>query len=172
MPPAWAATVWLKYKNRNYELLRGVCAVDGGTFIPIRHLVNFYTTMKKYSVVNRPLSSDELLLQAFAKLDKVALGLAFGLLAGVVIFGATIVLVLKGGDVVGPNLGLLGQFFVGYSVTVTGSLVGLAYGFVNGFVFGWLMAFLHNLFIRLYFYLVHLKANVSSISDYIDPDHS
>lgn len=122
--------------------------------------------------VNRPISSDDLLVQAFARLDKVALGLAMGVLCGLVIFAATNFLLLKGGAVIGPNMGLLGQFFIGYSVTFVGSLIGLAYGFVNGFILGWLVAFLDNLFIRVYFYLVRLKANVSSITDYIDPDHS
>lgn len=122
--------------------------------------------------MTRPRTPDELLVQAFAKLDRTALGTALGTLLGLVIFALTNILLLKGGDVVGPNLALLGQFFIGYSVTFAGSLIGLAYGFATGFIMGWLIALLHNLFIRIYFYMVQLRANMSSITDYIDPDHS
>jgi len=120
----------------------------------------------------RPRTPDELLIQAFAKLDRTALGIALGTLSGTVIFITTNVLLLKGGSHVGPNLALLGQFFAGYSVTFVGSLVGLAYGFTTGFLAGWLIAFLHNLFIRIYFYWIQWSANVSSLTDYIDPDHT
>jgi hypothetical protein len=120
----------------------------------------------------RSSTPDELLIQAFAKLDRTALGIALGILAGLVVFLATNILLLKGGSEVGPNLGLLSQFFTGYSVTFEGSLIGLAYGFTTGFLAGWLIAFLHNLFIRIYFYWIQWSANLPSMMDYIDPDHS
>jgi len=69
-----------------------------------------------------------------------------GLLAGLAIFGATNWLILKGGEQVGPHLVLLGQFFVGYSVTFVGSLIGLAYGLVCGFLVGFFVAAMHNRF--------------------------
>jgi len=51
---------------------------------------------------------------------------------------------VKGGDIVGPNLALLAQYFPGYTVTATGSLIGFLYGFIAGFAGGWIMAFLRN----------------------------
>jgi fructose-specific phosphotransferase system IIC component len=57
---------------------------------------------------------------------------------------ATIFLVLKGGDVVGPHLALLGQFFIGYQVTFGGSIVGFLYGLLSGFVIGYVIATLYN----------------------------
>jgi hypothetical protein len=111
--------------------------------------------------------SDELLIQAFAKLDKVALGLAVGLIAGLALFFATVFLLLKGGNVIGPNLALLSQYFGGYTVTWKGSVIGLAYGFVFGFVLGWCTAFLRNLFVAIYIYTVKLKANLMSINEFI-----
>lgn len=61
-------------------------------------------------------------------------GIVGGLVAGALLGGATIWLLLKGGDPVGPHLSLLGEFFIGYRVTWAGSLVGFGYGFLTGFL--------------------------------------
>jgi hypothetical protein len=76
-------------------------------------------------------------------------GIVVGLLAGLAIFVATNWLVLKGGEVVGPHLTLLGQYFVGYRVSFVGSLIGFAYGFVTGYVVGYGAARLYNAITRL-----------------------
>jgi hypothetical protein len=75
-------------------------------------------------------------------------GVVVGLLAGLAIFAATNWLILKGGDVVGPHLALLGQFFIGYRVSFFGSLIGFAYGFGIGYVCGYLAARLYNEIVR------------------------
>ena len=80
------------------------------------------------------------LLRLNAALHGVVLGFLFG--SG--IFLATNWLVIKGGEVVGPHLALLGQFFIGYRVTFVGSLIGFGYGFVLGFVVGFAIAWLYN----------------------------
>ena len=110
---------------------------------------------------------DEVLIQAFAKLDKVALGLAAGIIMGLGLFLATIILLIKGGNPVGPNLALLGQYFIGYTVTWKGSLVGLAYGGVSGFILGWSTAFLRNFFVAMYVHTVKLKSNLLSMNDFL-----
>ena len=63
-------------------------------------------------------------------------GIVTGLVLGLVVFVATIWLVIKGGPVVGPHLALLGQYFIGYRVTLGGSFIGFAWGFVVGFALG------------------------------------
>ena len=63
---------------------------------------------------------------------------------GVVLLFATLWLVLAGGEVAGPRLGLLSQFFPGYTVTAGGSLVGLGWGFAAGFAAGWTFALFRN----------------------------
>ena len=83
------------------------------------------------------------------RLNAMVQGIATGLVAGLVLFVATNWLVFKGGPVVGPNLALLGQFFIGYRVTFVGSLIGFAYAFVTGFTAGFLVARLYNLFVEL-----------------------
>ncbi len=115
-----------------------------------------------------PGSSDELIVQALAKLDTTAMGIAVGTLFGMIIFIATIILVIKGGEHIGPNLGLLSQYFIGYEVTPIGSLIGLGYGLVSGFILGWLIAFLRNLMITIYIHVAKLKAGVASLNDFMD----
>ena len=68
------------------------------------------------------------------RLNALASGTVAGLLAGGGLFLATNWLLLKGGHPVGPHLSLLGQFFVGYHVSLGGSFVGLVWGFLTGFL--------------------------------------
>jgi hypothetical protein len=113
-------------------------------------------------------AADRVIIEAFARLDRTALGLAVGTLSGLGVFLVTFILVIKGGDVVGPNLALLGQFFFGYTVTVTGAFIGLVYGFVVGFVIGWLIALLRNALVSGYLIVLKTRANLTSSLDSID----
>lgn len=78
------------------------------------------------------------------RLSAVAQGIAFGITFAVMLFVATNWLVLKGGDVVGPHLGLLGQYMVGYEVSFVGSLIGAAYAFAAGFAAGAIVSAVYN----------------------------
>jgi hypothetical protein len=80
-------------------------------------------------------------------LNAMVQGIVTGLVAGLGLFIATNWLVLKGGDVVGPHLALLGQFFVGYSVTFVGSLIGFGYAFGLGYAVGYMVARTYNLIV-------------------------
>jgi protoporphyrinogen oxidase len=90
---------------------------------------------------------EELVRQAFARFDPVALGTAVGSVAALLLVSATVVLLLQGGDPAGPTLSLLGQYLTGYQVSWTGAVVGFAEAGVLGFSLGWLMARLINLLI-------------------------
>jgi hypothetical protein len=90
------------------------------------------------------------------RLNATVQALVVGILAGLLIFVATNWLILKGGHlgpegerVVGPHLSLLSQFFVGYSVTFLGSLVGFAYAFILGFIIAYGVAAIYNWFVDL-----------------------
>jgi len=88
---------------------------------------------------------EEVLLEShIVHLNANIFGIVLGLLAGLLIFIATNFLLLKGGDVVGPHLSLLGQFFIGYSVSFVGSLIGFLYGFVLGYITGFLIGWFYN----------------------------
>jgi len=76
-------------------------------------------------------------------------GIVYGVICGVVLFLMTALLLVKGGEVVGPHLVLLGQYLPGYDVTWSGSFLGLLYGLVLGFIFGFFASWLYNLISRL-----------------------
>jgi hypothetical protein len=92
---------------------------------------------------------EEIILTRMARLNAKIHGLVAGLLIALAIFVATNWLVLKGGEVVGPHLALLGQFFIGYRVTFGGSLIGAAYGFLCGFVVAYFVASMYNWLVDL-----------------------
>lgn len=108
------------------------------------------------------------LLSAFASLHKLALGVACGVVSGLLLFMATAFLIVKGGSVVGPNMGLLSNYFPGFSVDWPGSVIGFLWASAGGFVVGWLVAFLRNLFLALYLFLVKTRAEVEQYGDFID----
>jgi hypothetical protein len=87
---------------------------------------------------------EKLVLVKLMRFNAVISGLTFGIILGLGIFMATNILLLKGGDVVGPHLSLLGHFFIGYEVSFLGSLIGFVYGCLTGFVVGYLFAYLYN----------------------------
>ena len=78
------------------------------------------------------------------RVNAVSFGLVAGFVAGLGLFVATNWLVLKGGEHIGPHLGLLGQYFVGYRVSFAGSLIGFAWAFACGFGLGSCGAWLYN----------------------------
>ena len=94
---------------------------------------------------------DEIVLTRLLRLNAKVQGLVTGMVLGLAIFVATNWLILKGPmigsegqPVVGPHLGLLGQYFIGYRVTFFGSLIGFGYGFVLGFLGGYFISTLYN----------------------------
>lgn len=92
---------------------------------------------------------EKIVMTRLTRLNAGVSGLVTGMILGLVIFVATNWLLLKGGETVGPHLALLGQFFLGYTVSFWGSVVGFLYGFVTGFIVGYMVAFLYNFFLHL-----------------------
>lgn len=87
-------------------------------------------------------------LNTLLRLNARAWGIAVGLLFGLAIFLATIVLVMKGGKTVGPHLALLGQYLPGYRVTLLGAFVGFVYLFVIGYGVGRIIGAVYNALAR------------------------
>jgi len=104
---------------------------------------------------------------AFAPVHKSAFGVAIGSAAGVSLFVATLVYWARE-PANGDGLWLLSQYFRGYSVTVAGALVGLAWGFATGFVAGWFFAFSRNLVIATSVFLIRAKAELAETRDFLD----
>lgn len=114
------------------------------------------------------LETEKLLIKAFARMDKLAFATAIGSVSGLIFFLATIWLIVKGGQVVGPNLRLLGQYFIGYTVTVKGAFIAFGYSFFWGFLFGWLFAYLRNFFLGFYIYQVKKKIELLKLRHFFD----
>jgi hypothetical protein len=142
-----------RYNNQDHAMLTGMLAVRNmvlgerndlwsvNTDLEYHEESHAKSTVAAQAVTHRV---EDALSQVFLRLDRLALGLSLGTMAGVFLCLATLILVLKGGENVGQNLQLLNQYFPGYRVTIFGSVLGLAYGFIVGFVCGWAGAFLRN----------------------------
>ena len=110
----------------------------------------------------------DILDRTFSRMDKLAFATALGSASGILVFLATIWLVIKGGEVVGPNLLLLEQYFAGYTVSVEGSFIAFGYSFFWGFILGWLFAYLRNLFMGLYMFWADKKSEFMTLKDFFD----
>lgn len=100
---------------------------------------------------------EEKLFGAVVRLNAKVLGLALGILFGLVIFVATNWLVIRGEYItasgeryeVGRHLQLLSQFFIGYRVSFVGSIIGFLYGFALGTLGGALIGWIYNAIVLL-----------------------
>ena len=92
-----------------------------------------------------PVTQEQLILRSIARLRAGVLAIVCGGVGGVALFVATVWLLIRGGETVGPHLGLLGNYFPGYSVTWIGAFVGMFWGFLVGGIIGWAIAWVYNL---------------------------
>jgi len=161
-----------RYNNQDHAMLTGMLAVRNLVSGERNDLWSVNTDAEYHEEVGEemPILTDEgaavvdgVLTRVFLKLDRVAFGLSTGITTGVVLFLATLALVLKGGDVVGANLQLLSQYFPTYTVTLSGSVVGLRDGFVSGFIGGWGYALLRNSMLSLYLAATKRRAELRSL---------
>jgi protoporphyrinogen oxidase len=79
---------------------------------------------------------EEVLDEVFARFDPLAMGVAVGSVAALALYVATTSLLIKGGEAVGPNLSLLGQYLFGFSATWRGALIGALEAGILGYLFG------------------------------------
>ena len=78
------------------------------------------------------------------RLNARAWGIAVGLISGIGLFAATILLLIKGGPGVGVHLALLGSLLPGYRVSAGGAFIGFAYLFVIGYAVGRVIGSVYN----------------------------
>jgi len=154
-----------RYNNQDHAMLTGMLAVRNLMLGEKNDLWNVNADQEYHEEIREKIdlapaleTVKEALAETFPKLDRVALAVSTGAISGMVLFLATIILVLKGGAVVGPNLSLVSQYFPGFSVTILGSLLGLGYGFSAGFACGWGFAFCRNVTVFLYTALMQQRA--------------
>jgi hypothetical protein len=160
-----------RYNNMDHSMLTGMMAAQN-ILNPSHDLWSVneeedYLEEDKARLTDQ-IVDEKILWRVFSQMDKLAFATAIGTVSGLLIFLATIWLIIKGGPIIGPNLELLSQYFVGYTVTVQGAFIGFGYSFGWGFLFGWSYAYLRNFFLSLYIYRIKKRAELVSFKDFID----
>lgn len=141
-----------RYNNQDHSMITGLLAarnISGES-----HDVWSVNTEKEYlegdasanEASSRGPLGDEI-SRLFARYDPKALGGAVGIVSAVGLFLATAILLLKGGDPVGPTLSLLGHYLIGFKVTWTGAVVGFFEAGILGYIFGYCLASLMNVMV-------------------------
>ena len=97
--------------------------------------------------MNAQVTKNYNLSQRIAKIQAKILAFVMAVICGLGVFIMTAWLLVKGGPNVGVHLQLLGQYFIGYSVSWIGSFVGLFYGALVGAIMGWAIALIYNLIV-------------------------
>lgn len=87
--------------------------------------------------------------QAIARIKTAALAIVCAVIGGIGLFAMTVWLLVKDGPDVGQHLQLLSNYFMGYSVTWWGSVVGLFYGALCGGAIGWTIGTIYNKVVNL-----------------------
>ena len=158
-----------RYNNMDHSMFMGMLSAKNVTG-ERHHLWDYEETYpdveRKDMVAQR--NFEKTVIQTFARMDTLALATAVGAVSGLFFFLLTLWLIMKGGDIVGPNLQLLGQYFIGYTVTLKGAFIAMGYGFVWGFVFGGLFGFFRNFCLSYYVYRAKKKAELLSLRDFFD----
>ena len=81
------------------------------------------------------------------ELHKRALGLALGLVWGLIVLLATWWFLIQGQP--GEYVSKLHTLYIGYSVSWGGSIIGFIWGFVDGFIAGVLIAWFYEFFSKM-----------------------
>ena len=82
--------------------------------------------------------------RAIARMKAGILGLVFGLIFGVGLFAMTATLLIENGPNTGYHLSLLGNYFIGYTVTWKGAFIGFLWAFSVGVIIGWSIGIIYN----------------------------
>ncbi|MEZ4593134.1 MAG: NAD(P)/FAD-dependent oxidoreductase [Chloroflexota bacterium] len=166
-----------RYNNQDHAMLTGMLAVRNLLYGEQNNLwqVNAEQEYHEELVLHKALDEetvthvvDDVLDGAFPKLDPISLGMSLGIVAGMALLLATLLMTFTGGDVTGKTLTLLAQFYPGYTVTAVGSLLGFGYGLLTGFALGWGYALLRNAMTALYLVSLHRSAQQSVMRQFFE----
>ena len=152
-----------RYNNQDHSMLSGLYAarnLAGATLDvwSVNEEQSFHEEVRGEAAAQRavrdrltpsPASGEvqDLLRDAFAAYDAIAMGGAVGITASLGLAAATVALLLGATDGFVPMLSLLGNYLFGYRVSWPGLAVGMVEAGVFGFGFGWAGARLSNLLI-------------------------
>ena len=98
-----------RYNNMDHSMLTAIYAarnINGAAY-------NLWEVNEEQEYheekIDKPIEesvTDDVIIKTFKRIDKLGLAVAIGVVSGLSIFLATLFLIIKGGDVVGPNLRL------------------------------------------------------------------
>jgi protoporphyrinogen oxidase len=159
-----------KYNNQDHSMLTAMLSAEN--ILGANHDLWAVNVEQEYHEEMKIEPREEAVLEkilpaVFSRMDPLGLATAIGSVLGLLIFLATIWLSIKGG-VATEYLQLLNQYFFGYTVTVKGAFIGLAYCFSWGFLLGWLIAYLRNFFMAYYIYRIKRKVELLTFRDFLD----
>ena len=171
-----------RYNNQDHSMLTGIYAarnVTGATYdVWSVNTEDEYLEEDKGGATNgdratpsrlRPVALDEAVIEeTFAHLDPVAFGAAIGTVAGSMLFAATVFLIIKGGPVVGPMLGLLRHYLIGFEMSWGGAFVGAIETTGLGFGVGYSLARLRNWVLQAHAWLIARRAAADAGRDLLD----
>lgn len=160
-----------RYNNMDHSMQTGMLAAKN--CLGESHDLWAVNEEKSYLEEDRRLEKaavvpEKVLIRTFARMDKFAFAVSVGTICGLLVFGATLWIISRGGDVLNSHLRLLAQYFIGYTVTVQGGFIAFGYAFSWGFLFGWLFAYFRNLFLAIYLYRIKRKVEMLSLKDFFD----
>jgi len=155
-----------RYNNQDHAMVTGLLAARNVALAQRNDVWSVNTDEDYHEEIREAVIADAA-TPAFAKLDRIALGLSIGTAFGLLMFLATLSALIDQ-TAATPNLGLLGQFFPGYTVTWMGSILGLVYGLVLGFVGGWIFALIRNITVFGYMAVVHHRAERQALRRVLD----
>jgi hypothetical protein len=159
-----------KYNNQDHSMLTAMLSAEN--ILGANHdlwTINVEQEYHEEKVLEpgEEAALDKLLPAIFSRMDQLGLATAIGSVCGLLTFLATIWMAMKGGAA-SLYLQLLNQYFFGYTVTVKGAFIGMAYSFSWGFLFGWLFAYLRNFSMAYYLYRIKRKAELLTFGDFLD----
>ena len=165
-----------RYNNQDHAMLTGMLAVRNLLYNEKNDLwiVNaeqeYHEEIQEVDLTAREVEKvyEDVLSMAFRKLDPRAFGMALGVMSGLLLCFATLIVVNNNLNNVAAKMLLLGQFFPGYSVTFQGSAIGLAYGLLIGFLIGWGFAFIRNAVFIISMAIMHRRAELQLLRKILD----
>jgi len=150
-----------RYNNQDHSMITGTLAVRNLMFGEKNDLWSVNADTEYHEEIHHDEKKKtvkalkESITHIFPRLDPVALGFALGITSGIMLFAATLFLLIRDGMATGPHLALLSNFIPGFSVTVFGAIVGLLGLFGLGFIFGSIFAYLRNLMVLISARVIH-----------------
>jgi hypothetical protein len=110
---------------------------------------------------------EEVVAAAFLPIHRVAFGVATSAAAAILTFLLTAIYLVRDPQP-GFRLGLLAQYFAGYTVSWPGAFIGAAWAGFSGFVLGWFLAFSRNLLVGLTLFVIRRRAEWDQTKDFLD----